>query len=57
MTLVVLKHGGQWDVLAQLFHMKGPNFERQILKFFPLTIPLIYDRFVFAADVKFNIEK
>lgn len=33
MMLVLLKHGGQWDFLGQTFKMKGPTFERLIMRF------------------------
>lgn len=26
LTLTVYKHGEQWDMLARLFNLKGPNF-------------------------------
>ena len=36
MTLTVLKHGGHWDVLARVFKLKGPTFERMVTKFVAL---------------------
>lgn len=46
MTITVLKHGGQWDILARIFRMKGPSFERLITSFVRLVSPFAYQSFV-----------
>ncbi|PXF40870.1 hypothetical protein BWQ96_09415 [Gracilariopsis chorda] len=46
LTLTVLKHGGEWDVLARVFKMKGPTFERLVTKFVCLISSFPYESFV-----------
>jgi len=33
MLMVTIKHGGHWDVLARVFKLKGPTFERLVSRF------------------------
>lgn len=33
LTLDVLKNSGQWVFIAQIFEMKGPNFERLVMRY------------------------
>lgn len=44
MTLTVLKHCGSWYVLAAVFNMRGPTFERLIKVFLKILSPLVRDR-------------
>ena len=46
-TLTMLKHGGQWDMLARVFDMKVPTFERLVTRFVQLI-----SHFVFACFVE-----
>lgn len=43
MLLTVMKHGGNWDFLAEMFKMKGPTFERMIVKFLETISQKYYD--------------
>lgn len=48
MMLTVMKHGGKWDFLGQMFKIKGPTFEKMIVNFMhvvgpPLVSGLIED--------------
>lgn len=55
MTLVVLKHGGNWGVSAQIFNMKVSKFERHIIKFIAIVSPIMYQRLVVNVEGKFKI--
>eukprot|EP00171_Calliarthron_tuberculosum_P021823 IDg21823t1 len=46
MTLTVLKHGGAWDILAKVFRMKGPTFERMIVCFMRVLASRVDQLFV-----------
>ena len=46
MLMTVLKYGGQWDMLARIFLMKGPTFERLITRFARLVSEQLYKIFV-----------
>ena len=45
-TMTVLKHGGQWDMLARVFSMKGPTFEGLVTRFVSLISQFVFDCFV-----------
>lgn len=57
MKFVVLNHSDQCAFPAQICHMKGPYFERQIMKYIHLISPLICDQLFGAVTVQFNTEK
>lgn len=46
MTLAVLKHGWQWDFMAQMFSLKGPSIERMKMKFIDIVSLLVYENYV-----------
>ena len=46
MTLTSEKHGGTWEWLASKFAMKGPTFERLVLRFLGLMADEIYRVYV-----------
>ena len=54
MSLTVLKHGGQWDVLGRIFKLKGLAFEMMITKYVLLVPSLLYKLLV--TDVKFELK-
>lgn len=57
MTLTVLKAGGQWDVLAKLFGMKGPTFERHILNFIAIIHRELYSKYVEKLEQDWTMQK
>ena len=57
MLLVVLKHGGRWDILGQVFRIKGPCFERMITNFAKLIAPELYKIFVTDLSNEFTMAK
>ena len=46
MTLTFLKHASQWDHAARMFNMKGPTFERPIMKFILIPSEFVYEAFL-----------
>ena len=57
MTLCVMKHGGQWDFLAKTFGLKGPSFERLIMKFIEIISLPVYQHYVEAQAGKCTMDK
>ena len=45
MTLGAHKNCGQWDVVATIFSIKAPTFERMILYFSAVVSPFLYERY------------
>lgn len=45
-SITVLKAGGQWEVFARLFAMKGPTFERILMRFIALISDYFYELFL-----------
>lgn len=56
MTLTVLKTGGKWDTIGQIFNIKGPTFERQITKFVDLLVDYMYLHYVEKIREKYTME-
>lgn len=56
-TLLVLKHGGQWYFLAILFNMKGLYFERFILKYIGQILPILYSGMVEFSEEHYTITR
>ena len=57
MTLCVMKHGGQWDFLAKMFGLKGPSFEKLIMKIIgSISLP-VYKHYVEAQARKRTMDK
>lgn len=46
LTLTVLKHGGSWDILARVFRMKAPTFERLVIGFMRVIAPRMHKLYV-----------
>ena len=46
MLLIVIKHGGSWEFLAQMFNCNISTFERMILRFCSILSPALYDKCV-----------
>ena len=56
MTLAVLKQGGQWDYLAKMFSLKGPTFERMIMKFIDIISYPVFEHYVEYQGKKWKME-
>ena len=50
MTLTVMKHAGNWDMMANLFGKKGPTFERLVMRFVTIISPRLYKVLVESND-------
>ena len=46
MVLTVLKNCGKWDVVAGVFSIKAPTFERMVIRFLSVLLPILYDLYV-----------
>jgi len=57
MILVVFKHGGNWDFLGRLFRIKGPTFERMIIKFLKLFSDFVFDELVEKVSEFWSMER
>ncbi len=57
MTLTTIKYGGQWDVLARIFSIKTPTFERVIMQFIKLTGPFLYKHFVTDIEGEEDLQR
>ena len=57
MTLCVMKHEGQWDFLAKMFGLKGPSFEKLIMKFIEIISLPVYQHYVEAQAGKRTMDK
>lgn len=56
MSLAVLKHGGSWDVLAKVFEMKTPTFERLICGFIKAVSKELVELFVSPVSRAYSME-
>ncbi|ETO80708.1 hypothetical protein F444_04824 [Phytophthora nicotianae P1976] len=56
MFLVVLKHCGKWDVVANVFRIKTGTFQKMILSFAEVVSPYLYEKYVVSAAGKFTME-
>ncbi|ETP28256.1 hypothetical protein F442_22455, partial [Phytophthora nicotianae P10297] len=56
MFLVVLKHCGKWDVVANVFRIKTEAFQKMILSFAEVVSPYLYEKYVVSAVGKFTTE-
>lgn len=56
MSLVVLKHGGSWDLLAKVFDIKPPTFERMICGFMPIASKILCELFVDPVAQEYSME-
>ena len=50
MPFAVLKHGAKWDMMAYLFGMKAPTFEKRINKMIEILADYAYRKFVFHYE-------
>ena len=57
MTLVMLKHGGQWEFLGQTFKIKGANYERLIMRFVNLVLLDLYEVLVLEKAERWTIAR
>lgn len=55
MLLSVLKHAGQWDLLARVFGLKAPTFERIVIVMLRTVSALAYERYVAQMLHKYNM--
>ena len=55
MTLCVVKHEGQWDFHAKMFGLKGPSFEKLIMKFVDLLWLPVYEQYVEHQATKWTM--
>ncbi|KAE9319954.1 hypothetical protein PF001_g5632 [Phytophthora fragariae] len=46
MVLVVLKNGGAWEMLSNIFHVKTATFIKTITNFVRVVAPRLYDEWV-----------
>ena len=53
MAIVTVKNGGTWDVLANVFQIKPPTFERLITKFVLLFAEAILDKLFLSGAVSY----
>ncbi|ETP53160.1 hypothetical protein F442_01919 [Phytophthora nicotianae P10297] len=56
MFLVVLKHCGKWDVVANVLRIKTGTFQKMILSFAEVVSPYLYEKYVVSAAGKFTME-
>lgn len=56
-TMTVLKHGGQWQILARVFNMKPPTFERLVTRFLRLVSDYLYVEFVTKVGNMYSMER
>jgi len=57
MLLTTMKHAGSWDALGQMFAIRGPTFERVIIKFLNIISPHLYEKFVESVQAKYTWKK
>ena len=55
MMLTVLKHGGAWDLMARIFGIKGPTFEKLVMGYIKMLENHLYTMFVKKADHMYNM--
>ncbi|GMF48130.1 unnamed protein product [Phytophthora fragariaefolia] len=56
MFLTSLKHCGKWDILASVFKIKSPTFQKVITSFATVVSSFLYKRFVVSAADKYTME-
>ena len=56
MTLVVLKHDGEWHFMARTFNMKGPTFERLVVGFVVALSDYFYEHGVTQVEQDFPMQ-
>ncbi|ETW04038.1 hypothetical protein H310_04424 [Aphanomyces invadans] len=57
MVLTVLKHGGTWDYMGRRFGLKGPTFQRLVIRYLAIIDPMLYETYVVKAANKFTMKK
>lgn len=57
MTLTVLKHGGKWDMMAYLFGMKAPTFEKRVTGMVKILSSHAYGKFVTYFERRYSMTK
>lgn len=57
MTMAVLKHGANWDLMAYLFGFKAPTFEKRVTGMVSIVSGFAYDRFVTQSNKRFTMQK
>ena len=55
MILTVLKHAGQWDLLAHVFGLKAPTFERIVISMLKTISTFAYERYVESMSGKYSM--
>lgn len=51
MVISVLKDGGNWDFIGNMFNIKGPSFKRIITKFILLISDYVYANWVINMKI------
>ena len=57
MTLTVLKRGGKWDMMAYLFEMKAPTFEKRVTGMVKILSSYAYGKFVTYFERRYSMTK
>ncbi|ETP14257.1 hypothetical protein F441_10791 [Phytophthora nicotianae CJ01A1] len=57
MLLTVLKNCGKWDVVAAVFRVKTPSFQKMVTKFATVLSPFLYETLVASALERFPMKK
>ncbi|KAE8891200.1 hypothetical protein PF003_g24632 [Phytophthora fragariae] len=57
MMLTALKHCGKWDVVASVFKINPPTFQKMIMKFTEMISPFVYARFVEDTNTKWSMRE
>ncbi|KAE9230889.1 hypothetical protein PF004_g10370 [Phytophthora fragariae] len=56
MFLASLKHCGKWDVVASVFKIKPPTFQKMIMSFASVVSSFLYEMFAVSAADKYTME-
>lgn len=57
MVLAVLKHGGSWDFLAQMFRIKPTTFQRMIIAYMEIISAKAYNSWVSNVSKEYTMSK
>jgi hypothetical protein len=57
MLLTSLKHCGKWDIVASVFKVNPPTFQKMILKFASVVEPFLFEQFVSAVKDEWTMER
>ena len=56
MLITVVKHAGQWDLLALVFQMKPPTFERTVISMLSIVADYTFERYVRSMTTKYPMK-